>query len=301
MLSYTGLRNLFGSLSNDKGSTNLTLGDTLINQFAKITSKKFNFLEASRYSSTVASQQFYSLPNNFGKLKTITITVGSTKYFPILITSREQWDKINASTTTTSNIPQYCFIFGGEIGFYPMPSSATTNGIYIQYHKKFFDLSIADYTTGTINSIANGSTTITGNATSWTVKMAGRWIMIADSNTSNTGDGVWYEIDSITSATELELKKPYEGISISSGTASYTIGQCSYLPEDFQILPVFEALEVFFTSVKPDANKLTVYKTKVKEMKAELMAEHGSTSISPVISEEIYNQPNPNNYIQPAS
>ena len=39
MLSYTGSRNLYGSLTNNTTATNLTLGDTLINQsIRKITS-----------------------------------------------------------------------------------------------------------------------------------------------------------------------------------------------------------------------------------------------------------------------
>jgi len=301
MQTFTSRRNLYGKLSNDSSSANLSVGDTLMNAFEKKISKKFNFLEASLYASTVASQQFYELPKNFGKLKTITVTIGSTKYQPILITSREQWDNLNATTSITSNIPEYCFIFDKQIGFYPKPSSATTNAIYLQYHKNLKDLSIADYTTGMIVSIANGGTAVVGSGTTWTVKMAGMFIQFTDSTTANTGDGEWYEIESVESATTLTLKVPYQGLSISAGSGAYTIGQVSLLPEDIQILPVFQALVAYFASIKPDTAKLSVYKGLAKEMEDSMMENYGSSLISPVCSTEDFELKNPNNYLQPTS
>lgn len=300
-MTFTQRRNLAGKLANDSSSATLSVLDTLMNALEKKISKKFNFLEASLYSSTVASQQFYELPKNFGKLKSITVTIGTTKYQPILITSRELWDKINATTSITSDVPEYCFIFDKQIGFYPKPSSATTNAIYLQYHKTLKDLSIADYTTGTIVSIANGGTAVVGSGTTWTVKMAGMFIQITDSSTANTGDGEWYEIESVESATTLTLKVPYQGLSIAAGSGAYTIGQVSLLPEDIQILPVFQALIPYFTSVKPDTAKLSIYKGLAKEMEDSMMENYGSNSISPVCSTEDFELKNPNNYLYPTS
>jgi len=297
MFTYTSRRNLFGTLSNDSSTANLTVGDTLMNAFEKKISKKFNFLEGSLYSSTVASQQFYELPNNFGRLNNVTVTISTTKHSPKLITTREQWDLLNMSGTPTSDIPEFYYIFNKEIGFFPIPASATTDAIYIQFHKNFRDLTLADYTTGTITSIANGGTAVVGSGTVWTAKMAGMWIRITDSSTANTGDGEWYEVESVTSNTALVLKMPYQGITIAAGTGAYTIGQVSELPEDMQILPVFEALVTYFTSVKPDNTKKQEYKAQVSEMKREMMAEHGSTSLSPVCSDELIEPENINNYI----
>jgi len=185
MFTYTSRRNLFGTLSNDSSTANLTVGDTLMNAFEKKISKKFNFLEGSLYSSTVASQQFYELPNNFGRLNNVTVTISDTKHSPKLITTREQWDLLNMSGTPTSDIPEFYYIFNKEIGFFPIPASATTDAIYIQFHKNFRDLTLADYTTGTITSIANGGTAVVGSGTVWTAKMAGMWIRITDSSTAS--------------------------------------------------------------------------------------------------------------------
>ena len=268
-----------------------------MNAFEKKLSKKYNFLEGSLYSSTVADQQFYELPNNFGRLNNVTVTISSTKYSPKLITSREQWDEINTSGTPTSDIPEFYYIFNKQIGFYPTPASATANAIYIQFHKNFKDSTLADYTTGTITSIANGGTAVVGSSTVWTAKMAGMWIQITDSSTANTGDGEWYEIDSVTSATALVLKMPYQGIAIAVGTGAYTIGQVSLLPEDMQLLPVFEALVAYFTSIKPDNAKKQEYKSEVSTMNQQMMEEHGSTTLSPVCSEDLPEIENINNYI----
>ena len=297
MLTFTQRRNLAGKLANDSSSATLSVLDTLMNAFEKKISKKFNFLETSLYASTVASQQFYELPNNFGKLKNITVTIGTTKYQPQLITSRDQWDNLNSTTSITDDVPQYCYIFDGRIGFYPIPSSATTNAIYIHYHKKFKDLSVADYTTGTITSVAVGGTAVVGSSTVWTAKMAGMAIQITDSSTANTGDGVWYEIESVESATTLTLRYPYQGIAIEAGTAAYTIGQISYLPEDIQILPVFKALVTYFASMKPDVNKLATYTALSREMETAMMENYGSNSLSPVCSEDDTEIENPNNFI----
>ena len=301
MMTYTQRRNLYGKLSADSGSANLSVGDSLMNAFEKKIAKKFNFLEASRYSSTIASQQFYGLPNDFGILKNITITIGTTKYQPILITSREQWDNLNASTSPVSDIPEYYFIFNKQIGFYPTPASANTSAIYLQYHRLLKDLSVADYTTGTITSITNGARTVTGSSTAWTAKMTGMWICITDSSTANTGDGVWSEIESVEGADSLTLINSYQGISIAAGTAVYTIGQTSLLPEDIQILPVFEALETYFTSIKPDTVKSTLYRNKKIEMNKSLMENYGAISLDPRISEEDLPRENINNYIYPSA
>jgi len=112
---------------------------------------------------------------------------------------------------------------------------------------------------------------------------------------------VWYEIDSVETATSLTLLRPYMGPTIAAGSATYTIGQCSPLPEDYQALPVFETLEMYFSSVKPDAGKAAIYRMKAQDMRSSLMEEYGSNSIDPRISEETTLPENANNYIYNAS
>lgn len=255
-LSYTARRNLCGKMCGDSSAANLVILDTLLNEADReiCTMKPWSFREKSGTITTVASQQFYDIPGRFAKLITGTVTIGSTRWTPQECKTREDWDRLNQATNVTSDIPQYFFLYDGQIGFYPKPSSSG-NTITYNYLVTSKDLSIADYTAGTITSIANGATTVTGSGTSWTSKMAGRFIRFTDSDTANTGDGYWYEISSVTSATVLELKSPYDGDSISAGTAAYTIAQLPIIPENFQMVPIHRALEQYFKYIKPEPER----------------------------------------------
>lgn len=85
-----------------------------------------------------------------------------------------------------------------------------------------------------------------GTGTTWTTSMAGRYIRIAESDTANKGDGFWYEIASVGSATTLTLTKPYQGTAIAAGTASYTIGQVPRIPEAYQLAPVYRSAALYY-------------------------------------------------------
>src|SRR6266567_3450712 len=98
MLSYTGQRNLFGTLVNNSDSTILTVADSLINDRRRfvLSRKNWWFLEKAFTFSTVASQQFYTLQGDIDRILTAPyVTVGSTRYVPREVTSREEWDRLN--------------------------------------------------------------------------------------------------------------------------------------------------------------------------------------------------------------
>jgi len=283
MLTYTSGRNLFGKLASNSSSANLTIADTLINEKIRevITWKPWDFRERTRTASTVASQQFYNLPNDFRKLKNVTVTIGSTKYSPRECKSREHWDRLNQSTTT-SNTPEWYYVFNKQLGFFPTPSSATTDAITYIYEKGHKDLSVADYTTGTITTTATASnvTTVTGSGVTWTSAMVGRYIKI---DTGSGGDGLWYEIATVPTSTTLTLTLPYLGTAISSGSATYIIGEVSMIPEDFQIVPLYGALELYFTSIQPEIERADRFKRLFMEGKASMQSELGNKTSSPIL------------------
>jgi hypothetical protein len=294
-LTYTGQRNLFGTLTNNAAPSNLTLGDTLINNADAdiLNYKHWDFLESSRYAYTVANQQYYAFPNYMDDdhVKSIYVTIATTNYVPKECPSRDYWNYLNESNIVYSDIPDWYFTADGRVGFYPVPSTGdgtapNSNKITMEFELKRKNLSVADYTTGTIVTATNASRTIVGNGTSWTSKMAGYWMMINDSSTANTGDGVWYEIESVTNTTTLVLKRPYEGLSIAAGTSTYTIGQTSLLPEDFQILPVYRACELYFTSIQPDEGKAALYKKLYQEGIKRLEDSFSDRGTSPVIGSQ---------------
>ena len=270
MLTYTSSRTLFGKLTHDSSTENLSNFDTLQNEIIrKIASTgDYPWKEKSADIATVEDQQGYELPNDLQKLMGVYHTIDSQNYIPLgEITSRAQWDALNTHSAT-GDTPEWYYIFGGKLECYPIPVT-DDNTITVPYYKKHIDLGTADYTTGTITSIANGATTVTGDSTVWTAAMAGRYIQLPDSQ--------WYEIASRTSGTVLEITKSYMGITVAADTATYTIGEISMIPEESQSLPVFEVAEIYFTSIRPDATKAKLYKALKAEGYATLNKEKSAS------------------------
>ena len=130
--------------------------------------------------------------------------------------------------------------------------------------------------------------------------MNGRWIQIADSNSTNTGDGLWYQILSVTNTTTLTLVGVYNGPSIVAGSSSYVIGQTSLVPETYQMLPVYRAVEMYYTTINPDKDRAGQFKLKYSEGLKRMIADWGEKSTSPVIDYGPVQDAvkNPNLYIQ---
>lgn len=239
MKSYTTGRNLAGTWTKNTATAHLTYLDEAANDdYRRVCAlKDWPFLTRNRSISTTASTQFTTLPYDCDLVREISVipTGSTTRYTPTEVATRREWDQLNLRSYT-SDIPERFFVFAGQVGLWPTPAS-TGNTIYVTQKTRVIDLSAADYTTGTITSIANGASAVIGSSTVWTAQMAGRWIRFTYSDTANTGDGMWYEISSVTDATHLTLVRAYGGASIAAGTAAYTIGQMPLLPEAFHDLP----------------------------------------------------------------
>lgn len=106
----------------------------------------------------------------------------------------------------------------------------------------------------TVNSETGGSI-VTGTGTTWTLDMVGRYMMTTNTTAANGGDGFWYEIGEFYDSTHVALLKPYEGTAIASGTASYTIGQCSVIPEAYDVGIVYRATALYWDNQKDDRAK----------------------------------------------
>lgn len=300
MISFSSEQLLYGQLSDDSSPANLLLGKTLCNETRRqiLSSRPWGFLRKSYTFSTVASQQAYSFPSDFNWLDSLTVTISTTKYSPIEVTSLEQWNRLNMSTAVKSDIPQYYFLTNQGVELYPVPSSSISNAVTIQYGRKQKDLSLADYVTGSILTAVNGNQTITGTGTTFTASMIGRFLRITESDTANQGDGEWYEIAGYTSATVITLDSLYAGTAITAGSAPYVIGQVSLFPEAYQMIPIYKALVHYFTSVKPDQLKAKLYNDMYTNLLSEMESNDAGKSSSQVLNRGIYENapPNINNY-----
>lgn len=265
MLTYTGQRNLFGTLTGDNSTAALSAADSLINDQARgvLTAKPWWFLDKDFTLTTVAATQSIILPGDVERiLSDPLVTIGSIKYTPREVSSRNEWNRINLYPYN-SDIPVRWYNYGNRLYFYPIPSVGGYS-VTLNAKQRVRDLSLADYSTGTITTIATvgTTTTITGSGTTWGTGMIGSWIKINETTAAKGGDGLWYQIGGVTSTTSLTLMNPYGGTAIATAASTYTIGQCSILSEAYNSLPLFLALNIYFTSVDPQENQAQLYQNK---------------------------------------
>jgi len=240
----------------------------------------------------------YILPANIAKPQSVYITVGSYRYAPVEVNSQREWDLLNEVVRTEDIVTHYR-VYDGYLEFYPKPSTADSV-ITLNARRLGADLLSADYTTGTVDIAPNGSQLITGSGTTWSSAMEGRWIKITPTDVAATsGDGYWYEIANVISTTTLVLRKPYLGTSLTTGAAAaYIIGEVSLIPEPHDTLPIYSALETYFTSVDPNKEKAALYKSMYKDGYQQMKEDHGTKVQAVIDSGDQIDFTNPNLFVE---
>ncbi len=229
---------------------------------------------------TVANQAAYTLPFNNKQVINTTVLIGSVLWQPTEVATKKQFDALNV-ITFSNDFPQYYYIFNNQLLLWPTPASSS-NTLTINFKRRIRDISASDYTTGTL-SVTSAGTTVTGSGTAWKTNMAGRWLNIPlTASDTTSGDDEWYQIDTVASATSLTLKNAYQGQTVTGG--SYIIGEVPILPEDYQDIPLYRALIVYFSSTGSQqpgaADKRAQYQALYDEGYARLDAEFGSKTSS---------------------
>jgi hypothetical protein len=256
MKTFTALRETVAKFSNVSTSDTqkMALIDDNINDsirtICNLQGGKLRFLEATKDMVTVASQEGYQIPNGFRKLIDLMVFSGSgsssdTIYSPEMVFDPTKWKLILQYRLGTQDVPYFTYVENQKFYIQPIPA---TSGLLIRLRGRLqtSDLTIADYTTGTITSVANGGTAVVGSGTTWTEDMVGRYIQITQTTAANGGDGFWYEIGGWTDATHISLLKPYEGTDIAAGSAAYTIGQVSPIPAAYDVGVVYRATALYW-------------------------------------------------------
>lgn len=242
--------------------------------------------------------QYYTIPANISKITNDTITIGQQRFSPKFLQTRAEWDLINF-LPYNSDIPNYCFIYGNQLGISPIPST-TGNVLSFNYKARVPDLSIADYVTGTITTATAGSTAITGNGTSWlTTPGVPANVDITQFNLylridPPKGDGIWYWISQINTDTTLTLVNPI--ITTATTGATYTIGQMPLLSEDFHDMLPYGALMTYFSSVREDPNQFKQFQM-LYNTRLVLLEDYAGTKNVNVNLAEQPTQNNPNLYV----
>lgn len=323
MITYTQSLSLFQTFTKNTSSANQTLGSTLLNDsnrtVCSINGGKWPFLEIEETVQTIANREYVTIPNNIRKVMSFRYIQGDdpdtdANVIPRVIFDSEAWEKVLAARLGESSWPWFAYQKDRQLIFRPIPST-DGNLVSLRGRANITDLSIADYTTGTITSVpytttftgvladaavsatlsgawslptglytltfsngnqrvvtltnastavtwttplttaataavtvgtATGGSIITASGTTFTADMVGRWIRITQTTAANGGDNAWYQIGNYYSATEIGLKTEYQGTAISAGTATYTIGQVSLLPEAYQMAPIYRAAALYW-------------------------------------------------------
>ena len=234
----------------------------------------------------VGGVQTYRLPSDYSKIKDGTLTIGSLKWVPKEVMTRQQWDELNVFPYY-ADIPNNFFIWQNQFNLWPIPST-TGNIISFNYKRRIPDLSIADYNTDTTNgtvtgagtiTATNGSTAIVGVGTAFTPTTnsisESRWLRIPQP----LGDNLWYQIQSVDSTTGITLYAPYQGVTVSGAT--YTVGQMPIIMEDFQDMLWLRPLIVYYSStLGNNPNKAKEYQNQYNERLVMLEQYAGSKTVN---------------------
>jgi hypothetical protein len=276
--AWTGptTRQLVNFSNGDQRNVLFTQGATNVSWSPALT-------DAATVDIATVGVQAYSIPANVSKIKNNTITVGQLVYTPSPVQSIQEWTMLN-SLPYTSDIPNNFFIYQNQVLFWPIPSSSG-NVITFNYKARVPNLTITDYSTGTLSNITVGSNLITGVSTSWNT--TGAFPLNTDLTFFNlylqitppSGEGIWYPILRFNSDTSLTLAMPIQNAPSATAT-SYTIGQLPLLQEDFHDMLVYGSLMTYFTSIVSDSNKFNMFKTMYDERLTLLEAYAGTKSVN---------------------
>lgn len=196
-------------------------------KFGAILNREWRIKEVT--FSTVASQQYYQLPEDCIRPQTIIITIGGIDYPLIEVADETAWNDINRyRDTETSDFPTHYHIKGADLfGIYPVPASSTSNGGLLTYEPRMRRMTAADYVTGSI-AVTSASAAIVGTGTTFTAQMVGRVLLVENDSDQ---DGVGYKVDSFTDATHINVENLFGGLTASGVT--YRIGVVPDIPDEF--------------------------------------------------------------------
>lgn len=217
--------------TKDPSTANRLRGIRRINaHHRRIASRKNYFwLEKALALTSVSLQQSYNFPVDYDKLiSDIRYNDGTNDTITQEIISPTRFDEMNRNgTDISSDYPIFHHIRNNKLYLFPVPatSSKTIGG---QYKRKAYKMTLEDVTDGTV-AVTNASATVQGTTTDFVNDGIVAGVMI-----EFDGDGIFYEVSSVTDADTLVLTRPYEG-STASGL-SYRAGHAPILPEAYHDL-----------------------------------------------------------------
>lgn len=206
------------------------------------------YTDESTTADTVDGTSLYDTPSDLVRLKLAFIEVGEIDYVLEEVYDEHRWRRIKANEgSSESDAAMFIFVKRDTYEIYPTPAT-DSNTINLIYEAGGKELQFDDYTDGTISALANGAAAVTGDSTTFTAAMVGRYLKV-------TSDGIWYKISAYTSATAITLDKNFQGTTIAAGAEAYTIGEMPRTPPSTHMVPVYYAMKNYFAGFKQNTNK----------------------------------------------
>lgn len=241
----------------------------LIKRDANVATQRFKSVMTRAWSrvakkaNTVANQQDYQLPRSVLRPSGVDYLYGDA-YVPLIeIGSEQNWNAINSVANVGIGIPRFFFPKGKDvISIFPIPGTATTEGLKVYYEPKQPRMISDDYTTGTV-TVTQGSTTITHSGAGFTEDMIGRYFYTTDGS-----DGNDYQIVGYTDTSNLIIENFYEGPS--GGTKGFLIGVVPDIPDEYHPAITDYCFARFFLrrgKIKDSADMMSMFLNSVDECK----------------------------------
>lgn len=249
------LRNIGQEGSSDTGLIE-EFNQNLGSRYQMVLAKMHDYMVQTTVDyDTVAAQQYYKYPAGITTIESVVVTIGSVHYPTTVVNSQWVWDWLNAIQVQPTAIPQFIFPRKSDFGLYPIPQAVYT--MTFNYHLRDRNLSVVDYVTGTV-AVTAASTLVTGSGVAFTASMIGEYFEVTD--TAAPGQGYFYKIVAVPTATTLTLDSAYEGTTLS--TLTYRIGQCPEIPDEGHISLVDGATADFYAGPRHDIDTATWFNNK---------------------------------------
>jgi hypothetical protein len=278
----------FAIHTNDSSGSTLELGKSLINmgvrKIMNLSDWSFN-MDTVNYSTGTYVQD-YTLPYNVNKVDYVKEWYGHVWYVPKEVKLRKDWTILN-SVDSYSTIPTHWFYDEAtkKVSLFPI-ASGVGGTVVVGYTKKIRDLSVADYSTGSVTVSASG-TIFTGAGSSWGSMMVGRYLQPFGNNSYL--DGYWFEIVSVPSTTAIQVKQIAD-VALSAG--SYQISELIPFPEGYEDIPLWYALDKYY-QIKEKPTLAREYERMWKEGVDDLKMRDEKTVVG-ILEKQSISMVNPN-------
>lgn len=232
---------------------------------------------SERKTNLAANQQFYQFPSDMVRVSSVKAKVNDV-YIPLTqIHSEEEWNELNMGGILSSNVPAYYFIKGAdEIGIYPTPTSAVTDGLMVVFEPRMVDMSIED-TLPKVKVVENSNVIEAVAGSTFLPKVVNNcWLQVTDGS-----DGNWYKIVKYIDSTHVWIDNNYQGPS--NNEVEALVGQVAQFPEEYHDAPVHYACQLFFT-LRKDLESASFHGQQFDKLFTEYRTTYGNKTTGGVIN-----------------